>query len=905
MRFIKATFCCCWNVLNAALFFVLLLQIVIGVGLWWLDSSYSRDFLKRKINAVLEEHQLHADWSSVEVEWDGRIYFKNLNIKMIGEDSVSVELDNVLISLDVKGLILGHPFPQTITYDFASVYLGQDSRELLLRITGLLNYSNSGLLWETPAFQLDGVPFRVERSIAIPLPLTTTMQADSSESEQPDIRGGDLYEQALLYRKQFRDALAYTKRPDLRIMDLRVEGNRLVAPFQFAAQKLTYNEHEIEHFSIGGLFTYDLVGADPMIGKLAFGAESVKSGNLVTVGPLSGTVFHKPWRNKWEIEAYISGASVQYDSFPQANFSNTYAELDYVSKDDASLHVSTTVCDQELDLDAQIKDGVTTFASSAILHPDSLLPIVWAALKQEPLDELKPMRLEEPLRITVSGSLENDTKHWTADLSIATRNAGYSTLHAVEILAQGHIENGHLKYASAMAATVDSQAHASWTHENPDGWFTLQIEGFIVPSDINPVMLPWWERVFQRIEIFDPSTYANVRYSALDIHSMESEVIGYVSGRSAFYCGYQLTDVGLTIWRRPGFLRLIDISGHVDGGTLVGNVGWLYPDITGDGSTINTFSIKTDYAGPAWQTIADDVWQVLEELPITGTPAVEIEAKITEPHTFGKDQIKAVAKVDLSSGSLVVEGLPLKSPRFTVSVPKNGTVNVSIDYAELAEGELTGTFDYEADSKSATVDLSLYKAGYAAMQHTLAGINGETSSISLESPGELDASVQGTFPLDDLAAIRGQGQVAIRGAELQTIRMLGGLSRALEKIGMSATTIRFTDASASFVTKDGQMRFNKLELTGASNRLEATGSYNLYQKTIDMEVQLFLLSENQGIVKAIVGGIMRPFTFVSRIRLTGSLKEPEWRFLIDPRNLFSSAEALPVDASPDEEIIVP
>lgn len=101
------------------------------------------------------------------------------------------------------------------------------------------------------------------------------------------------------------------------------------------------------------------------------------------------------------------------------------------------------------------------------------------------------------------------------------------------------------------------------------------------------------------------------------------------------------------------------------------------------------------------------------------------------------------------------------------------------------------------------------------------------------------------------------------------------------------------------------MRFNKLELTGASNRLEATGSYNLYQKTIDMEVQLFLLSENQGIVKAIVGGIMRPFTFVSRIRLTGSLKEPEWRFLIDPRNLFSSAEALPVDASPDEEIIVP
>lgn len=887
MRIIKTTLCCCWNIVNAALFFVLLLQIAVGVGIWWLNSSHSRELLKQKINTALEAHRLHADWSSVEIEWDGRIYFKNLIVKMLDEDAIKLELDNVLISLDVKGLILGNPFPQTITYDFASIYLVGEERDLLLRITGLFNYSNGGLAWETPAFLLDGIPLRVEQSIDVPLPLTTTMQADSAGIRKPIAGSADLYGKIAAYRQQFRNLLSHARQPNLRVTELHLEGNRLVAPFSFTAERITYDRHEARHPRIEGLVTYDLAGADPILGKLAFSAESLKSGDLLAIGPLSGTLFHKPWQNEWEIQTHVSGGSFRYGSYPEGRFTTTFGQLHYVSNDDAALSVSTTFCGQKIAWDAQIKEGVTAIETSAVLYPDTLIPLVWDALNREPLKELAPMRLVQPIRLSATGSLDNETKRWHADFRVATREASYATLHVAELSAQGHLDNGHLKYASAMAATVDSQAHADWTHEDPTKWFSLQISGFIVPEDINPVMLPWWERVFHRIEIFDPSTYANVRYSAESFDSLNSEVIGYVNGKSAFYCGYQLSDVELSIWRRPGFLRLMDLSGSVDGGTLAGEVGWLYPRMTGDGSTVNTFAIKTDYAGPAWKTIADDVWQVLEELPITGTPKVEITAKLTESPAFKRDRVEAFAKVDLSSGSMEVKGLPLQSPRFTVAVPSNGLVDVTIDYAELAEGELTGIFNYEAESKSATADLVLHKAGYAAVQHTLATINGEPSSVPLNSPGELDFSVQGKFPLDDLAAIHGQGQVAIRGAELQTIRMLGGLSRALEKIGLGATTIRFTDAQATFAMKDERMQFSKLELTGANNRMEATGSYHLRQKTVDMELQLFLLSENQGLVKAIVGGIMRPITFATRIRLMGTLKEPEWRLLLDPRNLFT------------------
>ncbi len=148
-----------------------------------------------------------------------------------------------------------------------------------------------------------------------------------------------------------------------------------------------------------------------------------------------------------------------------------------------------------------------------------------------------------------------------------------------------------------------------------------------------------------------------------------------------------------------------------------------------------------------------------------------------------------------------------------------------------------------------------------------------------------DLELEGFVDDPDGKTAAGHGRIVISSGRLFQYPLFGGLTEFMGHIvpGLSLV-VRQTDASASFVIKDGKIHSDDITIEGEVITLTCKGDYRLNGE-LDFAVQVKLLKKN-----TLVGGLlqiaMMPVTKILEFRLTGTVKKPHWRPAYLPKEMF-------------------
>ncbi len=147
----------------------------------------------------------------------------------------------------------------------------------------------------------------------------------------------------------------------------------------------------------------------------------------------------------------------------------------------------------------------------------------------------------------------------------------------------------------------------------------------------------------------------------------------------------------------------------------------------------------------------------------------------------------------------------------------------------------------------------------------------------------LDIQITGLVSEAIGIATRGSGSLAVTDGALFRLPILGGLSDLLAKLVPGLGFAEQTDMTCSFTISNGAILSDDLILAGDVLSLKAYGD-------IELDGQLHLRAQVKLLRRGPIAGILRILTFpvtkLFEFQLTGTLKEPKWRPVNLPKELF-------------------
>ena len=157
------------------------------------------------------------------------------------------------------------------------------------------------------------------------------------------------------------------------------------------------------------------------------------------------------------------------------------------------------------------------------------------------------------------------------------------------------------------------------------------------------------------------------------------------------------------------------------------------------------------------------------------------------------------------------------------------------------------------------------------------------------SIARLDLRFSGIVDLAHPTLLRGRGDFLLNDPELKKVRVLGGLSAALESIGVDATSYELRTAQGTFGCLEGKAYFPDLTLTGTDARLQLAGEVDLAGPTLNF-LGDFSLPSGGAFNPLQLLNLNRALVALTKIRVKGPLANPSTNALPRLKDLVKSKE---------------
>lgn len=236
--------------------------------------------------------------------------------------------------------------------------------------------------------------------------------------------------------------------------------------------------------------------------------------------------------------------------------------------------------------------------------------------------------------------------------------------------------------------------------------------------------------------------------------------------------------------------------------------------------------------------------------------------------------------------------------------------NLSRITAGLAGGNVTGNARKWLKDEDEHLEFS-FRMQDLDLAATLENISGWQAENGVEENGArldqkltgvVDGDVEASGRFGDIQSFSGGGSVQIREADLAQVHLLGLLSRVLSVTPLGFTSLHFNEAETSFLLDRKTIQFPKIRLTGPTSSIQSSGNYRIDQDALDFSVKLHFLKESKvPFLSLLLSPVLKPLAHVTEIRLTGTSADPQWRFLLGPRNILSGASSVDAEDEADEE----
>jgi hypothetical protein len=443
----------------------------------------------------------------------------------------------------------------------------------------------------------------------------------------------------------------------------------------------------------------------------------------------------------------------------------------------------------------------------------------------------------------------------------------------------------------AYARIGDNYARGSYEQDLATHEFRFLLDGRLRPLDISGWFRDWWPRFFKLLEFPEAPPSANVDVHGFWREGHRTSVFIYANARNAVLLGQPVASVRTRLFVRPGFYDVFELnatdpkngraSGHF---TIFSNLE------TGRVRSVDV-SAESTVELSIISALAGEFAPIFQPFSATGVPHLAAHG-----HFEGLDTAARHASFDLTAetnGVLRFYELPFEDVTFSTRL-RDDELTIDSTRAKFAGGavRLHAKISGQGAERRLGFDGSLDDASLGLGIAELQRFNALRRGLPPPTPGKfvkekanvrVDIAASADGLLGDHLTYHGGGTVVARGPEIGEVPLFGPLSELLK-----FTALRFTSAQTSFKLNGPRIEFPDVKLRGANSALDAHGEYALDRRQLDFRVKVFPFQESDSVLKTVVGAVLTPLSNALEVKLSGSLDNPQWAFVMGPTNLIHS-----------------
>ena len=404
------------------------------------------------------------------------------------------------------------------------------------------------------------------------------------------------------------------------------------------------------------------------------------------------------------------------------------------------------------------------------------------------------------------------------------------------------------------------------------GAFMLHLNGEIAPASLDRVLGEWWVSLWRMLLIRENP------YAFIDVESHWGAMTSVTKGRVLLnrfdFMGAPFRHVEVSVDADPkqtfiGLHRLGGGDSEADGSV--------------DGSVTWDWSKPLALAGPvvraegnlqpwiAARCAGKDFGEALQGLSL---PIDHRFTLLLTPGAKGPDVKTSIE----CAGVFSAWGVSGKSLQATTENIEGGMrVRAKLG---LADGEAEFTLDGDPlhETKASLGLKGCDPAQIGQLLNDLSTAKPKDSptpvAAKTATAGKLDLDFAGQLDLEKPRLLKGLGHYSLIDPELKKVRLLGGISRVLEVLGVGATTYELSQAKGTFGCVGGRAYLPDLAITGPQARLDLAGEIDLQASTLDFEGD-FSLPRKAGFNPLDLLNLNRALISLTKIKLKGPISKPE------------------------------
>ena len=425
--------------------------------------------------------------------------------------------------------------------------------------------------------------------------------------------------------------------------------------------------------------------------------------------------------------------------------------------------------------------------------------------------------------------------------------------------------------------------------------YHLTVEASAIPTDYNPIMPSWWNKVFRDVQFLEePKCYGNFEIVGRFGQQVADFFYGSVKAENLAYRGVRIDRGQLNLRGRQHYTEInklaVQYGDHYARGSI--QIAGL-PDPIKDPLF---WSIDVDSSFPLeahQKLVSPQIAKHIQAFKASQAPEINLTGKFfTKQYTQYRPYMHFQMNAS-SCGPIDYHAARFDDLQFKLA-GNSETLSIYALQANIANGLASGQIDFHWDDTPAP---SVLVKGGIQQSDTKKLLNmfqhGKHTSLSSiapmkESPSKIDLKAHLKGLSGNWFGFEGYGRAAIQDKELGRIKLLGPLSSIMQKTPLNFTSLKFKTLDCDFELDKSALNFEKITIGGHSSRIEMKGSYDIKMDNLDMYATLRPLinyADKINPVTQLNRLIQLPLSPFFKLKLEGTLQNPRWRSILDPRVL--------------------
>jgi hypothetical protein len=911
------------RLVNLFLGLILALQLTLALLINFNTSFPLPQWVHEKIEKELAKEGLSFSARSLRVDFSARLHAEEVTVRWQETQEVVLTVQQARIAFDRLPLLTSRIFIHALTIENAALYcpaVASSTGEHQTVVENLtLGVTRVGSYWQLDHLniRLFNLKLLIEGVWPVHFPRIGPAATDDIAPTPPAEASRSLI-QTLRHISDLKTTLAPLNNPVLRLRgEIAPEGTtRIIAGFH------SYSSAFTEGFASG-----------PIRLDAVF---TIKGRSVLALQPVMLHVTQPRWRDQTEAASVLT--SIQWnDALP-------WPPQDIRFKLSAHQLRHEKIRLEALRVESRLHE-----------HPDWSFAIAatsgnnWLqASTRMPLDEksgvvafeggLHPSVLENAGLID-EGDLDDfifhDTPYLNGTMSFAPGLAfsdvdfriagGAATLRGGDveaITAHGKVNRDELEINHAVLAGSNWTVTGSYTESWAEQDYRFLLNGSIHPEVLDDWLDDWWRNLWADFKLGDkmPSTSIDIQGRWGDANL--SRIFGNAELNDFSYNGAALDDLSLLIFQGADTLAIYQMELSDSVGKATGILQWFYDaDDKLDQLRIKAQgNLLLDHAA---RLSGKDLSTVVDAFQCTSPPDLKVDVVLFD-EASSLNGTKLIQVEATTSSPLKLYGVPME--HITFNARQSGPVMIIHPVIfGLAQGEAKGSAVlHDKEGQDTRIDFTAHiedadhEAFLAILRNIGSSVQGGDTAVDkttpthtlpennnekeLETkPGKLVLTASLGGYLNRFDTFQGTAEAKVTEAELGRLQLLGSFSRAMANTPFKIGSFSFTKVDASIELEESVLYFPSLTISGPTAKLSAEGNLAINSETLDFEAVFYPLG---GVDTSIIGDILslvNPISNVFRIRLHGTLAEPDWDISIDPWGIFRKGDAKAPSSAPNNE----